>query len=467
MSDREKQTGRPLVLGTGLAVITPPVGCEMSGFVARAAPMQGIHDDLHARALVWSDGIDEERVALLTLDVIELDASTVAAIRRRVSDLTGVSGDHVVVTATHTHGGPSVMEGRLGGHLNLAYHKFLIEAAAGAVAAASNAMCPVTARLSIGHEPTIAKNRRVIGGTIDPDVPVLCFEGPDRTVRALLVSYACHPGVVGSDNLLATADYPGFVVRTLEAMYPGAHVQFATGCSGQINNTGNTARDGISGPGGERRSYSEAARLGRTLAGAALQASEQSAWPGGTPMTIVAGANGAGIRVLRRVIDLPLLPAESPSKLREQAAAWRAEAARLERQGSLAGDALLLRGYAEWAERAALDPSPQRSARAEVTVLSLGEVRIVALPGEDFVELGLEIKEKAGHPAIMVLAYANGCPGYIPHRSAYATGGYEVADSHRFYGYPSGFAPEAGERLVAEALALLEGAMIAPRLTGE
>ncbi len=455
MSDGENRTDQRPALGTGQAVITPPVGCEMSGFVARKAHMQGIHDDLYARAMVWSDGTDGERVALLTLDVIELDAPTVAAIRSRVSDLAGIPGDHVVVTATHTHSGPSVMEGRLGGHVDRAYLDFLIKAAAGAVATAANSMSPVTARFSIGHEPTVAKNRRVVGGPIDPDVPILRFESSDGTVRALLVSYACHPVTLGPDNLLATADYPGFVVRTLEAMYPGAHVQFATGCSGQIN-TGHTAQDSIDRPSGERRTFTEAARLGRAIAGAALQASEQSARPGGLPMAIVGEANsGAGIRILRQVIDLPLIPVESPNRLREQATVWRAEAERLEHQGSTTGDALLLRGWAEWAEKTALDPSPRRSTKAEVTVLSLGEVRIAALPGEAFVELGLEIKERSGHPATMVLAYANGCPGYIPHRSAYDTGGYEVTDSHRFYGYPSGFAPEAGERLVAEALTLL------------
>lgn len=92
-----------------------------------------------------------------------------------------------------------------------------------------------------------------------------------------------------------------------------------------------------------------------------------------------------------------------------------------------------------------------------MTVLRWGDICLVGLPGEPFVEFGLEIRRHA--PASVVVAgYANGCPGYVPHRSAYEEGGYEVLYAHRAaYSRPSAFAPEAGERLVAAALRSLEG----------
>ena len=37
---------------------------------------------------------------------------------------------------------------------------------------------------------------------------------------------------LGPHNTLATGDYPGYVVRVLEAVYPGALAHFATGCCG-------------------------------------------------------------------------------------------------------------------------------------------------------------------------------------------------------------------------------------------
>ena len=46
----------PLKIGIAEVVITPPIGIALVGYVPRASHAIGIHDDLHARALVFSDG---------------------------------------------------------------------------------------------------------------------------------------------------------------------------------------------------------------------------------------------------------------------------------------------------------------------------------------------------------------------------------------------------------------------------
>jgi len=88
----------------------------------------------------------------------------------------------------------------------------------------------------------------------------------------------------------------------------------------------------------------------------------------------------------------------------------------------------------------------------DVTALRWGSIVVVGLPGEPFMEIGQQIRSSCGIPGVVVLGYANGCPGYIPDVSAYAAGGYEVCDAHRFYGESAAFAPEAAGRLVAAAL---------------
>lgn len=453
-----------VLLGAARAVITPPVGCELSGFIARHGPMRGIHDDLYARALVWSTGSGSSDVtaALLTLDLIGLDRPVVETICTRVAAHTPIPAANIAVTTTHTHGGPSVMDGRLGGHADPVYMAFLIAAAAGAVIAAYESRSPATARFALGHEPHVGKNRRIPGGLIDPDVPVLRFDGPDGQARALLVSYACHPVTLGAENVRATADYPGYVVRTLELLYPAAHIQFATGCCGQVN-TGHTPQDSVTGRGGGRRTYSECARLGRAIAGAALQAAEHVAPVAPAAATVAAevatAATGSGLPAVaarRTTLELPLEPVVPASELRALADSWREEATQLRHAAAPAGDVLLRHAWAQWAEETAMQTHPCRTVTADIMVLAVGGTRLVLLPGEAFVELGLEIKRRAGWRALLVVAYANSNPGYIPHRSAYAEGGYEVNEAYRFYGYPAGFAPEAGEMLVEEALRLLD-----------
>ena len=442
-----------LQLGAAKAVITPPVGSELSGFIARSAPMAGVHDELYARALVFAGEDTAERAALVTLDVIDLNATTVAAIRQRAAALTGIPGERIGVTCTHTHGGPATLAGRWLGRADDAYLDVLAQIAAGAVAQAAQ-LEPVVLTYACGHEATVGKNRRVPGGVIDPIVPVLRFQRPDGTVVALLVNYACHPVTLGPDNLLATADYPGYVIRTLEAIYPGALALFATGCCGQIN-TGHTARDGTFGRGLAWRTYGEAQRLGRAVAGAATQAAEQAAREAVALPIAPQAIQPAAVQIARRTVAMPLLPVAAPVEIAAQMAQWEVERARLTREGGASGEIGQYTVWLEWADALLARQLPV-AIEAEVQIITLGEVALVLLPGEMFVEFGLAIKERAAPRPIITLAYANGTPGYIPHRSAYPEGGYEVEEAYRYYGYPACFAPEAGAALVEAALDLLD-----------
>jgi hypothetical protein len=92
----------------------------------------------------------------------------------------------------------------------------------------------------------------------------------------------------------------------------------------------------------------------------------------------------------------------------------------------------------------------RRVRKAEVQVLRLDEYACVGLPCELFVELGLQLKERAHPGHALVFGLANGMVGYVPTREAFERGGYETTflDS-------SCLAPEAGERLVEAGLGLI------------
>ncbi|HSQ55225.1 MAG TPA: hypothetical protein VLM40_05720, partial [Gemmata sp.] len=81
----------------------------------------------------------------------------------------------------------------------------------------------------------------------------------------------------------------------------------------------------------------------------------------------------------------------------------------------------------------------------EVQVISLGEeLAWVSLPGEIFVDLGLQIKRGSPFKQTMIAELANGSIGYIPTRVAYSQGNYEVVSARCAEG--------SGEKLVDEAL---------------
>ena len=85
----------------------------------------------------------------------------------------------------------------------------------------------------------------------------------------------------------------------------------------------------------------------------------------------------------------------------------------------------------------------------EVQVITMGDTLAwVSLPGEIFVELGLSIKAASPFAQTHIAELANGSIGYIPNRSAYPEGNYEVESARCAEG--------SGEMLVQAAVKMLE-----------
>jgi hypothetical protein len=87
---------------------------------------------------------------------------------------------------------------------------------------------------------------------------------------------------------------------------------------------------------------------------------------------------------------------------------------------------------------------------AQVQAVRLSDdTAIVMLPGEMFVELGLEIKKRSPFAHTILIELANDSFGYIPTKRAYEEGNYEPTNSTVLSG--------SGEKLVEAAVRLLRG----------
>jgi hypothetical protein len=89
----------------------------------------------------------------------------------------------------------------------------------------------------------------------------------------------------------------------------------------------------------------------------------------------------------------------------------------------------------------------RRDLSTALTIVTIGNLAIVGIPGEPFVELGLALKRSPHFAHTFVAGYCNDLIGYIPTRAAYDEGGYEV-DTARI-------AAGSGEEIVAAALSAL------------
>ena len=103
--------------GVAKADITPPAGLPMYGFLDRLKDNKvstGTLDPLYARVLVLEAG--EKRLALVTLDLGRtFRESELAQLRQRLKATAGIS--FLIVTASHTHSGPNILDQEAGGKL--------------------------------------------------------------------------------------------------------------------------------------------------------------------------------------------------------------------------------------------------------------------------------------------------------------------------------------------------------------
>jgi hypothetical protein len=96
-------TGAEFRAGAATVKITPPKGAPLAGYYYNRAA-EGVHDDLYAKAIVLQQ--DTNKVAFVVCDLISLTRPIVEEARKIISESSGLKGDHVMMSATHTHTAP-------------------------------------------------------------------------------------------------------------------------------------------------------------------------------------------------------------------------------------------------------------------------------------------------------------------------------------------------------------------------
>jgi len=432
-----------LRMGAAAVDVTPPPGAPMAGYYFNRAA-EGVHDPLFAKALVFEK--DGARAALVACDLIGLPRPVVERARRLIEQSTGIPGERVMISATHAHTGPVILEGSSrynlsGDMLRIAagYAAGLPGKIAEAVRKANGALVPVRLSAAVGREESLTFNRRfymkdgTVGwnpgklnpnilrpaGPIDPEAPVVYFQTPDGKPLAVYVNYALHLDTVG--GLRYSADYPYTLGRLLaEAKGADLLTVFTIGCAGNLNHIDVQWRD-------PQKGHGEAARIGTVLAAEVLKTLKRAE-----------PADAGAPAVRSEIVRLPL-PEATPADLE-----WARRITPTFGTPQAAPFMDLVRAFriAETAERQG------RPIEAEVQVIALGrDVAWVGLPGEIFTELGMAIKRASPFRYTIVAELANGSIGYVPNRKAYLEGNYEAVSARCAAG--------SGEMLVDAATRLL------------
>jgi neutral ceramidase len=365
-SANEKQVWQgELLAGTAKINITPE------------NPSKPVHDNVNARVLVLE--IKGKRLAFVSVDLgVYTSEHLVAACKEKY----GLS--QMLLSSSHTHSDPGS-----------AYKEFYESQITKAVGTALENMFP--ARICAGHKafPQLGFNRLVIRedghsreswvsddhylcenpdripfGPVDPEVGVIKIEDTQGQPRAVIMNYACHADVV-CQNYAVSADYPGVACGKVEEAF-GTNLVclFVQGAGGNIESLIISSRR--SGPDDPfQTDYNSIERVGHLLSYEAIK--------------------------LTRSI--------SPKPGKETSIRYL-------------NDSLKFVGRF----------NKDKTFDVHIcTILINDEIAIAAVPGEPFVQLQLEWKQKVNMPQSFVFGYTwcqGTWPNYIPDIVSAARGGY-------------------------------------------
>lgn len=393
--------------GTVELQITPPLGLSIPGYFEDRRSV-GIKDELYVKALVLDDG--NTVVAIIVIDAVAIHQQDVIAIRERVRSQTGILWENIMVSATHIHTGPPVAS-TFKCIRDEEYVSILIKKSADAAVIAFKKMKPVKIGFNVGREESISFNRRFFmkdgsvrtnpgvnnplidkpTGPIDPDVCVMRIDDEQGKPQAFVTNFACHPDVVGGNEY--SGDYPGELSNTLKKVYGQDIVSlFITGTCGNINHIDVTNKTFIG------QDYY--IKMGRVLAGEVIKTIEK-------------------------------IETSDNIKIKASLTCFKASTRELSEEMIKKAEDLMKLENADPIEKIFAEEifvylkKREKTLDVEVQAIKVGDLAIVGLPGEIFVEWGLKLKKSSPFKFNMLNTLANARCGYLPTLEAFSQGGYE------------------------------------------
>jgi len=439
----KSSTGIGLKAGSAAVDITPKTSVFLQGYPHVARYSSGVHDPLWASALYMESG--ENRALIIANDVIYIPRQSTLRLRKRIAQSTGVPEGNILISATHTHSGPKMLDPIATSAdpvvpptdpmIVAKIEDGIVEASRFAASRSK----PAEVGLAVADATGVGTNRRDPNGPRDLNVPVLLVRDLGQKPIAAMLVCSMHPTVLHEDSTLMSGDFPGLARLQLQREILGddCPVLYHTGPAGDQSPRHVTRAN----------TFAEAERLGGILADAVNRV-----------VPSISFRSDIGIECRSALVPLPLR--EFPSEQDAQAKLDRA-VARLENlRKANAPKAQTRTAEVDWfgaqetltlARAAAQGKVAQAAATcmpAEVQVIQIGPWNFVAWPGEMFVEFSLAVKRQA--PNTFVISYANGeLQGYLVTKQAADEGGYESQNAI----FQS---PQSGEMLVAATLKLLK-----------
>lgn len=425
----------PLHVGAASKVINNQLGSWVQGAgVPRTAMKQ--RDDLEANGLYLSDG--KTQLLLVSCDLVCLNSGHVATIREAMAEATGIPPRNILITCTHTHGGPSLVKTNYLMPIDHAYlnrlEDWLVELATQAVESAR------LGKVGWGKgETQIGFNRRLCWAdgthTMHGDASRQDFsglEGPDDPQHlaifaadshgkliAVLHHNTTHPTIFYAAGIYS-ADFPGEARKILRKELGDIPVLFLNGAQGDI------AIDDMLNRRQESREE-KLQRVARMVADETLRLYKEVVYHDHP----VLEHRYDDLKVTVRLPD--------PDRLVEA----QKVLAKIDAGENIRGMKMIMAFGAVHLQKVfGEDPTDTLPIHA----IRIGDVALVSQPCELFCQFGLDIKRRSPAPITAVVGLADGYGGYCPTIYGILGGGYSGQPI-----YWTRLEPTAGYKIVESA----------------
>lgn len=429
-------------VGVARIDITPEDPIRLAGYASRGTTeSEGVIHKLWAKALAFGSD-DQGASILITVDLIGIPGHVTRSLAKQLSKKIGLDPAHLVILASHTHGGPAVgtlfnilqyQEDTFNGsplgldqlvHIARYINQLRQKLEKVALAAMKDRS---TAWVAWGQgQAGFARNRRAPGGPVDPALPVLRVVDPAGNLRAVLVNYACHGTTLTGEVNKIHGDWMGVAQRLIEANHPGAIAMVAIGAGGDVN------------------PYPRGRMKHMRLHGKEIAANVEKLLA--SPLQpLTAPPVGRMKWVELPFVHVPTIPELIKQTKDNSVKAYYAGLA-LER---------IVRGHA----------IPTTLSYPVQTWTFGNELVMINLGGEVVADYALRLKNELGAGSLWVNAYANDVSSYIASRRVIREGGYEAETSMYYYNNPSPFVEEVEDIVITAVYDLLPASYTVERDT--
>lgn len=416
-SGEEKMEG--LHVGYAKVDMTPNGATPLGGYGGDTNRLSNkVLDKVYATCIALTDG--GETVLMISTDLLKSMTDWTAAVRQKVTAQTGIPGDRVLISATHTHSAPSTSVNTTG--FKDLYINSIVKACVDALADRAPATISSTKKETEGF--TFVRHYKFASGNVagdnfgdryengmlghaqegDEEMILVKFDRGNAKDPILLCNFQSHPANVGTEDKNAiSADFVGFTRKIVEDESNYKFIYF-TGAAGNQNPSSRVSSE---------KDYTNTSKFSQAFAEVILEAAEEC-----TPV------EGSGVKTVQNKYTYAskkdeLDKVEAANKILALNSAGKTdEAAQLMAQYKINSDMHCNTIIAQ--------PGRPATYTMELNAVYVAGIAFITAPYEMFSVSGTYIKENSPFDTTIICSLANEHWNYFASKEAFEYNSYEA-----------------------------------------